>query len=162
MATASNYAFLTTIPSLALPPTTTTTTTTPKMSGCTLRFAKNSPLRTTLVDEATGDVKYKIETPISIARSVTRIRKFESRARAPLHQDVDDSSDSGSDTRDQEMGKRSDFHDDVEDETEAEPHETNDEIARIYWKWFSSDRLIFRGRITTRHEFLPKCGKMKG
>ncbi|KAF9649443.1 hypothetical protein BDM02DRAFT_3128398 [Thelephora ganbajun] len=105
------------------------------MSGCTLRFAQNSPLRTTLVDEATGDAKYKIETPIKIARSVTRIRKFESHSQAPLHWD---------------------------DETETEFPETGDEIARIHWKWFSSHRIIFQGRITTRSEFLPKCGKLKG
>ena len=48
------------------------------------------------------------------------------------------------------------------DETEMELPETSDEIARVYWKWFSPDRIIFRGRITTRNEFLPKTGKMKG
>ena len=47
-------------------------------------------------------------------------------------------------------------------ETEPELHETSEEIARIYWKWFSPDRFVFRGRIATRDEFLPKCGKMKG
>ena len=45
---------------------------------------------------------------------------------------------------------------------ETELVETSDEIARIYWKWFSSSRIIFRGRITTRREFLPKTGKAKG
>ena len=47
-------------------------------------------------------------------------------------------------------------------ESAAELAETSDEIARIYWKWFSSDRIVFRGKITSRSEFLPKCGKMKG
>ena len=130
------------------------------MSGCTLRFTKNSPLRTTLVDESTGRVKYRIETPIKIARSVTRIRKLESPARPPLRWDEDADSDSGgdgiSDRRKKEKSNRKEG-----DETETEQHETCDEIARIYWKWFSSNRFIFRGRITTRSEFLPKCGKMK-
>jgi hypothetical protein len=124
-----------------------------KMSGCTLRFARNSPLRTTLVDEATGDVKYKIETPIRIARSVTRIRKFKPHTPASLHLDVDLNSESGDDIGDRE---------EVGSGTDTEPQETSEEIARIYWKWFSSNRFIFRGRITTRSEFLPKCGKMKG
>jgi len=39
--------------------------------------------------------------------------------------------------------------------------ETSDEVARIYWKWFSSDRIVFRGRMTSRSKFLPKCGKMR-
>lgn len=125
-----------------------------KMSGCTLRFARNSPLRTTLVDESTGDVKYKIETPMRIARSVTRIRKFKSRTTpAPLHRDEDVNSDSSDDIGDQE---------EVANGIDVERQSTGDEIARIYWKLFSSSRFIFRGRITTRNEFLSRCGKMKG
>ena len=49
-----------------------------------------------------------------------------------------------------------------EQESAAEPSETSDEIARIYWKWFASNRIVFLGRITSRSEFLPKCGKMGG
>jgi len=48
------------------------------------------------------------------------------------------------------------------DGMETELPETSDEIARIYWKWFSSNKIIFRGRITTRNEFLPDAGKLKG
>lgn len=130
------------------------------MSGCTLTFTRNSPLRTTLVDEATGDVKYKIETPIRIARSVTRVSNFKSHTLTPVHQDVGANSDSGGGIRDKD--KKFNSKTEVGSETEAGPRETSDEIARIYWKWFSSDRLVFRGRITTRNKFLPKCGKMKG
>ena len=103
-----------------------------KMSGCTLRFARNSPLRTTLVDESTGHAKYKIETPMRIARSVTRIWKLESSTQPPLNW------------------------------SEGRLQETSDEIARIYWKLFSPNRIIHRGRVTSRDELLPKCGKLKG
>ncbi|KAF9781699.1 hypothetical protein BJ322DRAFT_1111630 [Thelephora terrestris] len=108
------------------------------MSGCVLRLARNSPLRTALVEEATGNIKYRIETPLRIARSVTRIRKFESHTPPPPH-----------------------LYEGV-DGAEPESQETSVEITRIYWKWFSPSRIIFMGRITTRDEFLPRCGKMKG
>jgi hypothetical protein len=133
------------------------------MSGCTLRFARNSPLRTTLVDEATGHAKYQIDTPIRLVGSVTRIRKFDLPIQPPLHWDDDTDSAPGDDVTD--MGKKKSKNDKngKEDEEEAGPElaETSDEIARIYWKWFSSDRIIFRGRIHLRTEFLPKCGKMR-
>ena len=133
------------------------------MSGCTLRFARNSPLRTTLIDEATGYAKYQIDTPIKITKSVTRIRKLD--ATTPYHQDND--TDSGSEDDSIRRGKKgsSDKHGkDGEDglETVEELAETSDEIARIYWKWFSTDEIIFRGERTPRDVFLPKCGKMKG
>lgn len=134
------------------------------MSGCILRFINNSPLRTSLIDEATGQVKYKIETPMKIARSMTRIRKFESPVQPPLDPDEDADSDSGGDIseeggKDEELDSK---EEEPSDEIETELPETSDEIARIYWKWFSSDKIIFRGRITNRGEFLPKCGKLKG
>lgn len=114
-----------------------------EMSGCTLRFERNSPLRTTLVDEATRHAKYRIETPMKVARSVTRITKFESPTRPPLHWDEEADSSSGN-------------------EQNKNRTETGDEMARIYWKWFSPSRIIFKGRVTTRSESLPKCGKLKG
>ena len=132
------------------------------MSGCTLRFAKDSPLRTTLVDEATGYAKYQIDTPIRLVRSATRIRKFDSPTQPPLHWDDDADSDSGDDITDKRKKKKSKKDENDEGEIEAELPETSDEIARIYWKWFSSDRIIFRGRIHLRTEFLPKCGTLKG
>ena len=138
------------------------------MNGCTLLFARNSPLRTTLVDEATGHAKYKIDTPIRLTGSVTRIRKLDSNTQ-PYHWDEDGDSDSNDDITDEGNGKKKDKskrdekdEEDEEGETLQRLPETSDEIARIYWKWFSSDRIVFRGRITTRSEFLPKTGKMKG
>jgi len=132
------------------------------MSGCTLRFVRNSPVRTTLVDESSGYAKYTIDTPIKIARSVTRIRKFHSPTQPPVHPDEDDDPDPVDDVADK--GKQpEDGREDQEEEheTEAESSESSDEIARIYWNWFSPDRIIFQGKITDRREFLPKTGKME-
>ena len=136
------------------------------MSVCNLRFTRNSPLRTVLVDEATGHAMYEIDTPIRISGSVTRIRKrLDSHTPHPLNQDNDADSDSGDDVADMKRsgstGSRS-YKGDREEDTGPELAETSDEIARIYWKWFSSDRIIFRGKDHLRTDFLPKCGKMKG
>ena len=140
--------------SLLVPPHNTT------MSGCTLRLSRDYPLRTSLVDEATGHVKYQIDTPMKFARSVTRIRKFDSPTQPPLHgRDDDPGSDSGDGNTDKKVYKSKEEED---DETGAELPESSDEIARIYWKWFSSDRIVFRGRITSQAELLPKTGKIKG
>ena len=136
------------------------------MSGCTLRLSRDSPLRTILIDEATGYATYQIDTPRKIARSVTRIRKFESPKRPPPHLDEDADSEPGDGVADKNKEAKSEKDEkDKEQEgdgMETELAETSDEIARIYWKWFSSSRIIFRGRITTRREFLPKTGKAKG
>ena len=86
-------------------------------------------------------------------------------ATAPHHQDNDTDSDSDDDIIRREKKGSSDKHGkDGEDELETveELVETSDEIARIYWKWFSADDVIFRGTKTSRDVFLPKCGKMKG
>jgi hypothetical protein len=137
------------------------------MSGCTLRLARNSPLRTTLVDEATGLAKYQIDTPRKLARSVTRIRKFDSPTQPPLHWDEDADSDPDDDVTGEGNKKKRKFKKKEKDneeggETEIGLPETSDEIARIYWKWLSSARIVFRGRIASRSEFLPKAGKMRG
>ena len=98
-----------------------------------------------------------------IAGSVTRIRKFEPSTQPPpsqLDEDADDDSDDY-DITDVGKGKKSRVAEVEGDEVQELP-ETSDEIARIYWKWFSSNRIIFRGKITNREEFLPKCGKLKG
>ena len=107
---------------------------------------RNSPLQTTLVDEDTGNVKYKIETPMRISQSITWIRKFELCTQPPLHQDERVSSDSANIIMGE--GKRKGRSNSKEEgnETKPELHETSEEIARIYWKWFLPDRFIFRGR----------------
>lgn len=134
-----------------------------KMSGCTLRFSKSSPVRATLVDEATGHVKYKIETPIKVAHVVTRIRKFEPHTQHLLHPDEDTGSDSDDDVTLCGATEDKMHPDEVEgDETYLEMPETSDEMARIYWKLLAPDKLVFQGKEHIRSEFLPKCGKMNG
>ena len=133
------------------------------MSAITLRFTRNSPLRTSLIDEATGHVMYQIDTPIRIVGSVTRIRKFDESTQHLYPQDYD--SDSSDDTPVGRKSKEDKYDMEEEgDEVGAGPElpEASNEIARINWKWFSSDSIIFRGRGYLRTEFLPKCGKMKG
>ena len=135
------------------------------MSGCTLQFTRNSPLRTILVEEGTGLAKYQIDTPMRIARSVTRIRKLDSSTQPPLHWDDADSDSDDDLTNKGKKGsksKKDEGHRKEQGGAGEELPEASDEIARIYWKWFSSDRIVFRGKITTRREFLPKCGKMRG
>jgi len=129
------------------------------MSPYTLRLSRDSPLRTTLVDEATGQAKYQIDTPLRLTRSVTRIRKFDSPTQPPPHwYDEDPDPDSGDDIIDKKGSKS---EEEAEGDEVVELPETSDEIARIYWKWFSAARIVFRGRITNRTEFLPKAGKAK-
>jgi hypothetical protein len=134
------------------------------MSGCTFQLARNSPLRTTLVDQATGLAKYQIDTPIRISGSVTRIRKLDSSTHPFNLDDADSDSDDDSIAKGVE-GKsehKEGENDGKEHEAAVELPETSDEIARIYWRWFSSDKIVFHGKITTQGELLPKCGKMKG
>ena len=133
------------------------------MSGCTLELSRNSPLRTTLVDEMTGQARYKIDTPRKVARSVTRISKFDPpSAQPPLHPDEDADPDPGDDiaSRGKKEGKKY-RKETIRDGTETEFPEIGDEMARIYWKWFSPHRIVFRGRIITRNQFMPKARKMK-
>jgi hypothetical protein len=144
------------------------------MSGCTLQLVRDSPLRTILVDEATGHAKYHIDTPgwpMQIARCVTRIRKFDSPTHPHHHHHWDgdaesdyggansDSSHEITDTGDHKKWSKL-KKDKGGDEMEPGLPETSDEMARIYWKWFSSDKIIFGGRMTNRLEFLPKTGKL--
>ena len=131
------------------------------MSGCTFRFTHSSPLRTTLVDEATGHAIYQIDTPRKIAGSITRIRKFDS---PQPHSHRDEDADDDSDDSIADKKSKSKGNEEKGDETEAAPElaETSDEIARIYWKWFSPNTIHFQGRVTIRSEFLPQTGKLGG
>jgi len=132
------------------------------MSGCTFILSRNSPLRTTLVDEATGQAVYEIDTPRKLSRScATKIRKFDSPTQPPLHRnDGDDDNDSDEDDVDK---KDASTGAEGADPEPMELSESSDEMARIYWKWVSSDnRIIFRGKITSRNEFLPAAGKLRG
>lgn len=135
------------------------------MSGCTLRLTKNSPLQTTLVDEATGHVKYKIETPVKIAHVLTQVRKFESHAQPPHHSEEDTGSDLDDDITLCGSMKGKLGSDGVKGEemlVDPEVPGASNEIARIYWKLLTSDKIAFQGREYVRSEFLQKCGKAEG
>lgn len=134
-----------------------------KMSGCTLRFTKSSPVRATLIDEATGHVKYKIETPIKVSHVVTRIRKFESHTQPSPHTGEDTGSDSEDDmTLCGGVGGKVASDEVEEGEVDLELPESSDEMGRIYWKLLAPDKIGFQGKEHIRSEFLPKCGKMSG
>jgi hypothetical protein len=133
------------------------------MNGCTLQLTRDSALRTVLVDQATGHAKYQIETSIKLAQSVTRIRKLDSPTHPHHHRDEDIDSGSGDDVTDKgKHKKKSKKNKEEGDEMVPELAETSDEMARIYWNLFAPDRIVFRGRITTRSELLPRAGKMGG
>ena len=126
------------------------------MNDRTLLLSRNSCLRTTLIDEATGQAVYEIDTPRKVSKYVTKIRKFDSPTQPPLHwNDGGGDCDSGGG----HVGRRG-----ASTGGEPEPMElpeTSDEIARIYWKWSSDNRIIFRGKITTQKEFLPAVGTLR-
>ena len=135
------------------------------MSGCTLRLTRNSPLRTTLVDEATGHVKYKIETPVKIAHVVTQIKKLESHAQPPQYSENGTGYDSDDDITLCGSTKGKLGSDGIKgEETSVDPEVpgTSNEIARIYWKLLASDKVVFQGKEHVRSEFLQKCGKAEG
>jgi hypothetical protein len=133
------------------------------MGGCTLRFTKNSPLGTALVDEATGHVKYMIETPMKIARAVTRIRRFGPHTQPPHNSDEYAGTDSDDDIT--LCGTIKGEHGSGEvkgDETDLEMPGASNEIARIDWKLFSPDKMVLQGREHIQSEFLPKRRKVEG
>ena len=132
-----------------------------KMSGCTFLLTRNSPLRTTLIDEATGQAVYNVDTPRKLAPDVTKIRKLDSPTQPPHH--WDDGGDDG-DFSEGIADRKGAFREveGAKPDTPPELPETSDEIARIYWKFISSDKIVFRGRSTTQKEFLPPAGKLRG
>lgn len=114
------------------------------MTGLMFLLARSPPLHTTLIDEATGLAAYKVDSPQKVSQPVTKIRKLDPPIQPPLHW-IDEGEDDYS-------------SEDVVTQGGDLP-ETSDEMARIYWK---SDRIIFRGKITTQKEFLPVTGKLRG
>jgi hypothetical protein len=126
------------------------------MGGCTLLLARNSPLRTTLVDEATGHAKYQVNTPLRIHGSVTTIKKFDLPPQPPLIRDEKTSFGPGGDITDKgKKGKPK------RKDSGVQLPENGEEVAKVNWSCFSSDKITFGGNVTARSEFLPQCGKMK-
>jgi len=145
-------------------------------------FTHNSPVRTVLVSETTGQELYRVETPCRLVGSVTRVFRCDP-ATPPipnllprLHRDAKElygGYDSGErkplagakldgcgeeDRNEGESGAASAID---ESPGERSPLAEN-EIARLYWKWFASTRIVFEGKIRTRAEFMPLKGKLKG
>lgn len=128
----------------------------PRMSTKVI-FTRNSPLRTVLVDETTGRELYRINTPRKFVGSVTRVFRCDPAAPPvpnlvpPLHWDANDPSEDDSDGNegavDEAPGEDSPF--------------VENEIARLYWKWFASPRIVFDGKIRRRTEFMPLKGRYK-
>ena len=108
-----------------------------------LVFTKNSPLNTVLVDKTSGQVMYEIETERGFLSKTTVIRKpFTSEplcSAAPFASIID-----------------------VEwlalDRRGKPVPGTVTEVAKIQWKTFSSDRIVYYGCSMKRGEFLPKAG----
>ena len=47
------------------------------MGASTFELTRNNPLRTVLVDQATSNAKYQIDTPFRLTGKVTKIKKFD-------------------------------------------------------------------------------------
>ena len=123
------------------------------MGSCTFLLSKNTPLRTTLIDETTGHAKYQTESPRRFARRFTRIRRFELPPQPPLVLGDKADSDFGDDPTDKGK-KKGRFK-----RGKAELPKTDDEIGRIHWGVLSPAKIDFKGKVSSREEFLPKCGK---
>ena len=147
-------------------------------------FTRSSPIRTVLVNEVTGQELYRIATPRRFVGSVTRV--FRCGTTTPpipnptseLRQDVDEPCEdrvsgegdpltvaepNGSEEGD---GNDGEGEDGVEGAGEGALGDhsplVENEIARWYWKWFSSPRLVFEGKISTRAKYMPLKSRMKG
>lgn len=133
---------------------------------------RSSPVRTILVDEATGRELYRIETPrLVLAGSVTKVFRCDP-ATAPTSNLLSDHSGDAGEPRESHSsedwnplpGAKPDDHDaenDNEDDAAEELPLVKNEIARWYWKWFSSPRLVFEGKISTRAQYMPFKTKMR-
>ena len=128
------------------------------MSGLTFSLARDSTLRTTLIDEATGHAMYQVDTPQKLSSSyTTNIRKLGPATQPPPY------SDDGDSDSDEDLDQKKCIPVDAdEDELVVKLPETSDEMARIYWKLNSPNSLVFRGKASTRSDFLHECGKMRG
>ena len=126
-------------------------------------FTRNSPLRTVLVDEATGRELYRIHTPIRFVGSVTRVFRCDPAAPpvpnlvSQQHGDASDPHEDDSDGNEGDSGVASTVDEAPGDNS---PFVEN-EVARLYWKWFASSRIVFDGKVRRRAEFMPMKGKLK-
>ena len=142
-----------------------------------ITFTRDSPVRTVLVNETTGQELYRINTPYRFVGSVTRVFRCDSAAppnpMSRLHWDANDPYE-GYDSEEwkppagvkhgREDGNASDsgVASAGNATQERDSPLVGDEIARLYWKWFASARIVFEGKIRRRAEFMPCKGKLRG
>jgi hypothetical protein len=141
-------------------------------------FSRSSPIRTILVNEATGRELYRIETPTRLVGSVTRVFRCDPAATPnPIsnHSEADEPHEvrsseewnplAGAKPDDPDAENGNEGENGVGGAGEATVAEESplvkNEIARWYWKWFSSSRLVFEGKITTRAKYMPFKTKMR-
>ena len=130
-------------------------------------FTRNSPVRTVLINEATGKELYRIDTPRRFIGSVTRVFRCNpatSSAANPTptapqpQSNADEPHEPGynseeewrvltranSDNSGEENGNETEGGAESarEDGLEENSPLVEDEIARWYWKWFSSPRMV--------------------
>ena len=149
-------------------------------------FTRNSPVRTVLINEATGKELYRIDTPRRFIGSVTRVFRCNPATpsaanptpTAPQPQSNADEphepgynseeelrlltgANSGNSEEEDGNATESGAESAREDGLEEDSPLVEDEIARWYWKWFSSPRMVFEGKIRTRAEYMPLRSKIK-
>ena len=143
-------------------------------------FTRNSPVRTMLVNGSTGQELYRIDTPRRFVGSVTRVFRCDP-ARPPVPNLMPQFRWSANETYESydpkewkplTRAKSDRRRDDREGDDEVAPAVDDlpgedlplveNEIARLYWRWFASTRIVFEGKIRTRAQLMPLKGKLKG
>ena len=142
---------------------------------------RNSPVRSVLVNETTGQELYRIDTPRRFVGRVTRVfRRSPATPSAPnpMPQSPRDGDEPHEDRVSEELelvatgrthnsgevsgNEEESGVDGAGEETLGEDSPlVENEIARIYWKWFSSPRIIFEGKIRTRAEYMPLKSRLR-
>ena len=143
-----------------------------------LVFTRNSPVRTVLVNETTGQEVYRIDTPRRFVGSVTRVFRCDP-ATPPApnhipqsHLDANEPHEGDSEECRFLAGAESDGRGEDEegdngvgaaaDEVPGEDLPlVENEIARLYWKWFASTRIVFEGKIRRKTEYMPLKTKLR-
>ena len=133
-------------------------------------FTHNSPVRTVLVNETTGQELYRIETPHRCTNRVTRV--FRCDPTAPpvpnlmprLHWDANEphkdyDSEEWKRLARGKHGHGNEGHGEVASGVDEVPKEDSplvaNEIARLYWRWFAATRVVFEGKIRSMSQFVP-------
>lgn len=144
-------------------------------------FEHPSPVCTVLINEATGQELYRIDTPSRVVGSVTKVFRCDPATPSTPslmpdpHLGVDKPREGrSSDELNPFPGAKPDGPDEGcgnegdsevggagEEVVGVEPPLVEKEIARWYWKLFSSPRMVFEGKISTRAEYMPLKGKLR-